>query len=137
MLAVATNAAEDADWLVKLMKAGAAAAEAFRITSGGYYKWLGQTRVSTQFDKTNTTLANITGLSVNVQAGKTYYFEARLFFDADVVGGHILLCGPSDLKLALHPRHFLSSLMGLLSILYVNGSIKLFNRNDQRFHRFK
>lgn len=44
--------------------------------------------VSSQFDKTtNTTLANITGLSQNVMAGLTYIFEAGLWVDADATGG--------------------------------------------------
>lgn len=53
----------------------------------GYFVTEGDKRVSTQFDKINATLANITGLSVNVTAGKTYKFETRLFVDADVTGG--------------------------------------------------
>jgi len=43
--------------------------------------------VTTQFDKTNTTLANITGLSVAVKAGLTYKFRAVLFTTSDVGGG--------------------------------------------------
>lgn len=40
----------------------------------------GGKRVSTQFDKTNnSTLSDITGLSVNVAAGRTYRFEAVLY----------------------------------------------------------
>jgi hypothetical protein len=45
------------------------------------------TRVSTQFDKTNATLANVTGLTATLGAGKTYKFKAVLFVDCDVVGG--------------------------------------------------
>lgn len=44
-------------------------------------------RVSTQFDKTDTTLANVTGLTANVLAGASYEFEATLFVDANVTGG--------------------------------------------------
>lgn len=45
-------------------------------------------RVGTQFDATtNTTLANVTGLTRNVEAGRTYKFEANLFVDANVTGG--------------------------------------------------
>jgi len=47
-----------------------------------------KTRVSSQFDKTNTTLADVTGLSVTVAAGGTYSFRAVLFVDTDVTGGH-------------------------------------------------
>lgn len=44
-------------------------------------------RVTTQFDKTNTTLATVTGLSRNVESGRTYSFRAVLHFDADLTGG--------------------------------------------------
>lgn len=44
-------------------------------------------RVTTQFNKTNTTLADVSGLSQNVQAGLTYIFEVVLFVDADATGG--------------------------------------------------
>lgn len=47
-----------------------------------------QARVSTQFDKTtDTTLANITGLSNTVVAGKTYRFEAVLYCQSASTGG--------------------------------------------------
>ncbi len=47
-----------------------------------------QTRVSTQFDKTNdAALAAITGLTATLVAGKIYRFEAELHVTADVVGG--------------------------------------------------
>lgn len=45
-------------------------------------------RVSTQFDKTtSTTLADVTGLSVTVTAGRTYSFRAVLIVSADATGG--------------------------------------------------
>jgi hypothetical protein len=49
----------------------------------------GRAFTSAQFDKTNTTLADITGLTTtsSLSAGKTYSFEANLFVDADVTGG--------------------------------------------------
>jgi len=54
----------------------------------GFIEWNGQKRVSTQFNKTSdATLANVTGLSVSVEASKTYYFEATLFTASDVAGG--------------------------------------------------
>jgi len=47
-----------------------------------------QSRVATQFDKTtDTTLANVTGLTRNVAAGLTYDFTATLYIDADATGG--------------------------------------------------
>lgn len=47
-----------------------------------------QSRVSTQFDKTNdVSLANITGLTATLVAGKTYRFTAKLFTTSNVGGG--------------------------------------------------
>lgn len=46
-----------------------------------------QTRVSTQYDNTTTTLGNITGLTANLVAGKTYRFRAELFTTSNVAGG--------------------------------------------------
>ena len=58
-----------------------------KTTFAGYTSDAGQSRVSSQFDKTDDTLANITGLSVNVTAGKTYCFYATLYTTANVAGG--------------------------------------------------
>lgn len=44
-------------------------------------------RVSSQFNKTNNTLADITGLSINVEAGKAYGFRAVLFTSSNSSGG--------------------------------------------------
>jgi hypothetical protein len=58
------------------------------VSSGGYMFDVGIKRVATQFDKTSdTTLANITGLSVNVIAGKSYKFESILYTTSNVAGG--------------------------------------------------
>lgn len=46
-----------------------------------------QARVSSQFDKTNSTLANVTGLTANVVASGVYKFKAVLFVNPDAVGG--------------------------------------------------
>jgi hypothetical protein len=47
-----------------------------------------QSRVSTQFDKTSdTTLANVTGLTASLNAGKFYKFKATLYTTANVAGG--------------------------------------------------
>jgi len=46
-----------------------------------------QSRVSTQYDNTTTTLGNVTGLTSTVVAGKIYRFEATLFSTSDVAGG--------------------------------------------------
>lgn len=45
------------------------------------------TRVSTQFDKTDTTLTDVPGLSFNVEAGKTYSFTVNLYTTSDIGGG--------------------------------------------------
>jgi hypothetical protein len=92
----ATHASRSADLSFLLVHNAAALAEKLRIRSrglldvtAGYINWVGQKRVTVQFDKTNdAALANITGLSVNVEAARSYYFEAHLFVDADAVGGH-------------------------------------------------
>ncbi len=44
-------------------------------------------RLTVQFDKTDTTLSDVTGLSVNVTAGKTYECVSRLYTTSDVAGG--------------------------------------------------
>ena len=46
-----------------------------------------QSRVSTQYDNTTTTLGNVTGLTASMAAGKTYRFEAILYTTSDVAGG--------------------------------------------------
>jgi hypothetical protein len=47
-----------------------------------------QSRVSTQFDATsNTTLANVTGLTSSLAAGKIYRFNAVLFTTSNIAGG--------------------------------------------------
>lgn len=43
--------------------------------------------VGTQFDKTNTALADVTDLSVNIVSGETYTFKAVLFTTSNVAGG--------------------------------------------------
>lgn len=59
------------------------------ITSDNWFKPLGFTRVSSQFDKTNnSTLGNVTGLSVALLSGRAYHFKAHLFVDANVTAGY-------------------------------------------------
>lgn len=45
-------------------------------------------KITAQFDKTNTTLANITGLTSSLLASTAYRFRACLYVDTDAVGGH-------------------------------------------------
>lgn len=58
------------------------------VEVSGFLRTDGGNRVSTQFDRTDATLANVTGLGVSVAAGEIYEFTARLFVDADTTGGH-------------------------------------------------
>lgn len=44
-------------------------------------------RLDAQFDKTNTTLATITGFSFDALAGRTYRIKAKLKFTAHTTGG--------------------------------------------------
>ena len=46
-----------------------------------------QTRTTSGFNKTNTTLADITGLTATLVAGKTYRFEAKLYLTVSLTGG--------------------------------------------------
>jgi hypothetical protein len=51
-------------------------------------------RVTTQFDKTNATLANVSGLTANVEAGKTYRFKAVLNLTLNATGaGKVAIAG--------------------------------------------
>ena len=46
----------------------------------GWLNWAGQARVTSDFTVTSSTvLVNVTGLSVNVLAGRTYVFETELY----------------------------------------------------------
>jgi hypothetical protein len=68
------------------------AAGVMQVNSGtvGTLRWLtdaGRARVSTQFDKTDATLANVTGLSVALLSGRTYSFMAVLYTAEDATGG--------------------------------------------------
>jgi hypothetical protein len=54
----------------------------------GWFQWAGQGRVSSDVSRTsNTAMTDATGLSVNVQAGRTYAFEAALNFTCAAAGG--------------------------------------------------
>ncbi len=48
---------------------------------------------TSQFDKTNATLADVTGLSFTVVAGKTYRIRAVLYVTADATGGSRVAIG--------------------------------------------
>jgi hypothetical protein len=54
----------------------------------GWFHYAGQKRVTSDFSKTSdTTLANVTGLTVDVAAGRTYSFETELSFTCAAAGG--------------------------------------------------
>lgn len=59
-----------------------------RMRSGGRYGDIAtSSRTAAQFDKTNTTLANITGLTATLLAGRTYKGRLILYTTSNVAGG--------------------------------------------------
>ncbi len=84
----------------------------------GFIEWSGQTRVSTQFDKTNdAALATITGLSVTVVAGKTYQFKAKLHVTANVTGGHqYAIAGTATATAIIYQVNSISNTTNLFTI---------------------
>lgn len=63
----------------------------------GFTQWLGEKRVSSQFDKTaDTSLASVTGLTISLKAARTYTFRVYLHVAADAVGGHKYAIGTPD-----------------------------------------
>lgn len=76
---------------LKFVAAKVVAATDGSTANNGWFTDAGAVRVSTQFDKTtDTTVANIPGLTVNVIAGRSYQFRAILHVTADAVGGYKL-----------------------------------------------
>lgn len=76
---VAFSRAAASTW--KTDAGGGGAASYIQITAG-------ESRVTTQFDATsNTTLANITGLTSTLIAGRKYRFRGTFFIAADAIGG--------------------------------------------------
>jgi hypothetical protein len=57
------------------------------VTDSRGYVEAGKARVSSQFDKTNDTLADVTGLSVDIKTGRRYAFRAVLYTTSDVAAG--------------------------------------------------
>jgi hypothetical protein len=56
--------------------------------NNGWMQWAGQARVTADVSFTSTVaLGTVTGLSVNVQAGRSYFFEAYLSFTCAAAGG--------------------------------------------------
>lgn len=76
------------DTSVARIAAGVVAASAADASPSGFIQWAGQKRVTSDFSRTSSTaLTNVTGLSVNVQAGRTYSFEAWLDCTDAAAGG--------------------------------------------------
>jgi hypothetical protein len=57
------------------------------VKQGCYLRWGGTARVAADVSYTNATLANITGLAVNVNAGRAYSFEVELSFTCLAAAG--------------------------------------------------
>ena len=58
------------------------------LNASGYLDKYGSKRVAANVNSTSTTLANVAGLVVSLEAGKTYKFRAWLPYNADATGGH-------------------------------------------------
>jgi len=74
-------------------------------------------RVSSQFNKTDATLANVTGLTANVIAAKVYRFKAQLFVDADAVGGYqVAIAGTATATAIIYQTRAINNATGLFTI---------------------
>jgi len=122
-----THATRTGAFSVSLVNSAAALAEKLRLhgrglldVTAGYINWVGQKRVTTQFDKTNSAaLATVTGLSVNVEAGRSYYFEAHLYVDADITGGHQYAIGGS--ATATNIKYQIDSIDNTLNVFIITA----------------
>lgn len=56
-------------------------------TVNGWFNYAGQTRVTSDFNASTSSLINVTGLSVPLAAGRSYQFEAVLFCTDAAAGG--------------------------------------------------
>jgi len=54
---------------------------------GAYLKWGGQARVANDFSITNSTIVDIGGMVVNVNAGRAYAFDVELSYTCAAAGG--------------------------------------------------
>lgn len=82
-------------------------------------------RVSTQFDKTDTTLADVTGLTVDVEAGETYSFEATIRATQDFAGNCSAAIGGTATATAFAASSLYSSnTSAQLSLLGANPATK-------------
>jgi hypothetical protein len=88
--------------------------------------WLtdaGRSVVTAQFDKTNTTLGDVTGLSVPVEAGRTYSFRAVLFLSLDATGlGKVAIGGTATATSVAFDGHYTRAATAQpLSVGFVNS----------------
>ena len=67
----------------------------FTLDSPGYFKDSGHLYAAANFSKTNTTLADVTGLIAPVNNTNEFAFEAHLFVTADATGGMKVAVGGS------------------------------------------
>jgi hypothetical protein len=106
---VAPSAAPTDGVFVQVLDAAAGDAQLFATNEAGRRAWLTGTmrRLEAQFDSTVAVLADITGLTFNVEAGKSYEFEAILYYAADATGGH--LYGINGTCTATHIRWHLAT----------------------------
>ncbi len=89
-----TTPATVTSYTLKLPAAQGAANQMLANDGSGNLSWVDagggglSGRVTSQFDKTDTTLANVGGLSVTLTAGRVYRFVTTLHVSPDAVGGH-------------------------------------------------
>lgn len=80
----------------------------------GFCKDSGKKVTTAQYDKSNTTLGNITGLTVNIKNGKTYIFKATL---------HVTLAAASGGKYAIGGTATVSNLIAYLESVKLATSL--------------
>lgn len=65
------------------------------VTCDNFLKTKGRKRLTAQFDRTSSSLGNVTGLTVDLLAGLTYGFRAYLHYTAHATSGHQYAMGGS------------------------------------------
>ena len=94
------NGSGSADLGVRRVAANVASFSDGGTNTNGWHQWVGETRNSSEFSKTNdTTLADVPGLSVTVTSGRIYHFE----FDGQINGtssggGQIFFAGTANIS---------------------------------------
>lgn len=99
-------------WLYSV--AGTSIAE---LNASGVVDIFGSKRVASNVNSTTTTLANVAGLVVSLEAGKTYKFRAWLPYTADATGGHkYAIAGTATATSIIYQIKSISDATGLLVI---------------------